>query len=123
MLKGVRSAIVLFTSNKISVSKVKNKTKIDILISQESEKKIRRKTKKSERVEVEGKKKEWRMEEKEWSELTLDAKRTESHQPILTVVNRTLKCSFTVDDILLNYKPKILMKSINLYKRTEWAVE
>lgn len=53
----------------------------------------------------------------------LDKKGIESHQPIPTVVNRSLKCCFTVDDILLNYKTKILMKSINFYKRTERPVE
>lgn len=80
-----------------SVSKVKNKTRTDILILHVG----------------------WNKR----SELMLDKKGIESHQPIPTVVNRTLKCCFTVDDILLNYKTKILMKSINFYKRTERPVE
>lgn len=93
----MRSVIVLFSSHRISVSKVKNKTKIDILIPHVGWKKGR-------------------------SELTLHKKETESHQPIPTVVNRTLKCCFTVDDTLLNYKSKILMKSINLYNRMNCGI-
>lgn len=49
----------------------------------------------------------------------LDQKGTETIQPIPTVIKWTLKCCFIVDNTLLNCKIKILIKNINLYKRTD----
>lgn len=82
--------MLLCFSNKISLSKVKNKTKIDILILHVG----------------------WEKR----SEVTLDQKGTKNIQPIPAVVKWTFKYCFTVDDTLLNCKTKILIKNINLYK-------
>lgn len=63
--------VLLCFNNKISLSKVKNKPKIDILILHVG----------------------WEKR----SEIMLDEKGTENIQPIPTVVKCTLKCCFTVD--------------------------